>query len=137
MLHEYLFFGIIFFQLLFTATQWAIFRRPEYGLYIVYILCIATHFFLKYLPSNGEYLTIASFTFNKLVPDQSLAFLAFGIYIKFGRNFLGTKATPSLDKWAANLENGIIAYAVLDFIFVAITKDFRTESYVYAFAFGI
>jgi signal transduction histidine kinase len=137
MLHEYLFFGIIFFQLLFTATQWATFRRPEYGFYILYILSISSYFLLKYLSGDKEYISIDGFTFNKLIPDKSLSFLAFGMYIKFGRNFLGTRSSPSLDKLLVHLENGIIAYTLVNFIFVAVTMDFRTESYAFAFAFGI
>jgi signal transduction histidine kinase len=138
MLHEHLFFGIVSFQLLFIAIQWAIFRRQEYGLYILYILCISTYFLLKYLAGSNDYISIANFTFNKLVPDKSISFLAFGIYIKFGRKFLGTKqSSPQLNTWLSILETGIIIYSFINFIFVAITHDFVTEGYAFAFAFGI
>src|SRR4030095_2742012 len=127
MLHEYLFLGIIFFQLLITATQWATFGRQEYGFYILYILCISGYFALKYLAGDSLFISIGDFTFNKLVPDKSLSFLAFGIYIKFGRKFLDTKQTPSLNHWLVILENAIIIYTIIDFIFVAVTHDFRIE----------
>jgi len=138
MLHEHLFFGIVSFQLLFIAIQWAIFGRQEYGLYILYILCISTYFLLKYLAGNNDYISIDGLSFNKLIPDKSLSFLAFGIYIKFGRKFLGTKqSTPQLNKWLILLENSIIIYTVINFLFVLFTHNFKTESYAFAIAFGV
>src|SRR5690349_3964520 len=138
MLHEHLFFGIVSFQLLFIAIHWAIFGRQEYGLYILYILCISTYFLLKYLAGNNDYISIDGLSFNKLIPDKSLSFLAFGIYIKFGRKFLGTKqSTPQLNKWLILLENSIIIYTVINFLFVLFTHNFKTESYAFAIAFGV
>jgi signal transduction histidine kinase len=138
MLHQHLFFGIVSFQLLFIAIQWAIFKRQEYGLYILYILSISTYFLLKYLAGNDDYILIDGFSFNKLTPDKSLSFLAFGIYIKFGRKFLGTKqSTPQLNKSLIILENSIIIYTIINFLFVLFTHDFTIESYAFAGAFGI
>ena len=138
MLHEHLFFGIVSFQLLFIAIQWATFRRQEYGLYILYILCISTYFLLKYLAGNNDYISIGNLTFNKLVPDKSISFLAFGVYIKFGRKFLGTQqSTPGLNKALIVLENSVIIYSVANFLFVALTHNFNAESYAFAGAFGI
>jgi signal transduction histidine kinase len=138
MLHEHLFFGIVSFQLLFIAIQWAIFGRQEYGLYILYILCISTYFLLKYFADDNDSISVDGFSLNKLTPDKSLSFLAFGIYIKFGRKFLGTKqSTPQLNNWLILLENSIIIYTIVNFLFVVVTHNFKIESYTFAAAFGI
>ncbi len=138
MLHQELFFGIIFFQLLFIVIQWSLFKRAEYGYYSFYILAIAAYFLIKYITGPDQYAAIGSFRFNSLVPDKSLSFLAFGFYIKFGRKFLETENRyPVLNKRIIILENFIIAYALLNFIFVALTHDFVIEGYCFAAAFGI
>ena len=138
MLHAHLFYGIISFQLMFIIIQWVIFKRPEYGWYIFYIFCITSYFTIKYLAGNTDFISIGNMQFNRLVPDKSSSFLAFGLYIKFGRTFLSTdKFNPALNRRLLLLENGIIIYSVINFLFVAITHNFVAESYGFAVAFGI
>ena len=138
MLSADFFFGIISFQLLFIGTQWSIFKRQEYGWYVLYILCISLYFTLKYLTDVEDDIEIGNYKFNALVPDKSLSFLAFGIYIKFGRKFLGTKqASPHLDRWLIMLETAIILYSCINLIFVIVTHNFIVEGYAFAVAFGI
>ena len=138
MLSADFFFGIIFFQLLFIGTQWSIFKRQEYGWYVLYIVCISLYFALKYLSDTQNDIEIGDYEFDELAPDKSLSFLAFGIYIKFGRKFLGTKqSSPHLDRWIILLETAIISYSVLNFIFIVSTHNYIIEGYAFAGAFGI
>lgn len=137
MLSASLFFGIVFFQLSFISTEWAVFRRLEYGLYILYIVCISVYFILKYLFADAEYLLIGSFALDKHIPERFFSFLSYALYIKFGRRFLGTKQTPRLNRYFIILENFIIAYSLLSLIFLLITGNILLELQIYSVVFAI
>lgn len=99
-----IFIGIACLQVVFMLTQWFIYKRNEYLLYIAYVLSIV----LFVLCRVNEAFTPPSFA----MPDwlsklsyQPLGIFSYWMYLKFARSFLSLKRTqPKVFKYTKWLE---------------------------------
>lgn len=128
MLPEPLILGLLMFQVLYALVQWYFFRRPEYPYYAAYSILVGVYFLLKYNSGPDEIIHIGSFSFNELLVDKSIMFLAFYCYIEFAKLFLINITTVTrLYKIVTYASRFMLVYAIVNFIALSITKDYSSS----------
>lgn len=134
MLPEPLISGLIMFQVLFCLVQWYFFRRAEYLYYVGYAIAVGVYFLLKYNSVPDEIVHVGKFSFNELLIDKSIMFIAFCCYIEFAKLFLvNTSTATRLYKVVTIVTRCMLIYALLSFIYVAITRDFANSIKIHFF----
>ena len=128
MLPEPFMLGLLLFQVLYSLVQWYFFRRKEYLYYAAYSIAVGVYFFLKYSSSADEIVHIGSFSFNELIIDKSILFIAFYFYIEFAFLFLvNTSSGTRLYKAVLIIKKSMLIYAIAIFVFSAVSKDFSVS----------
>jgi signal transduction histidine kinase len=128
MLPEPLILGLLMFQVLYSLVQWYFFRRPEYPYYAAYSILVGLYFLLKYNSSADEMIHIGSFSFNELLVDKSIMFIAFYCYIEFAKLFLINIVTHTrLYKVVTFVSRFMLVYAIVNFIALSATKDYSSS----------
>lgn len=128
MLPEPLILGLLMFQVLYSLVQWYFFRRPEYPYYAAYSILVGLYFLLKYNSSVDEMIHIGGFSFNELLVDKSIMFIAFYCYIEFAKLFLiNTVTNTRLYKIVTFVSRFMLVYAIVNFIALSITKDYSSS----------
>jgi len=128
MLPEPFMLGLLLFQVLYSLVQWYFFRRKEYLYYAAYSITVGIYFFLKYNSGADEIVRIGSFSFNELMVDKTILFIAFYFYIEFAFLFLiNTSTGTRLYKTVTVIKNSMLAYAIIIFAVTVMYKDFSVS----------
>lgn len=138
MLSEELFLGIVGFQFIFVLFQWLIFRQGEYVYYLLHILTIIIYFLLLYFSDIHHHLNLGNFSFNILYIEKSVLFLAYGLYISFGRLFLNLPSlNPRLNRAVKIGEHIIFSFCILNVIGLLFTSNFIFHAKIYTVVFTL
>ena len=138
MLSEELFLGITGFQFAFVLFQWFIFKRTEYIYYLLHILTIIIYFSLLYFSDEHHNLLFGNFSLNILYIEKSVLFLAYGLYISFGRLFLNlSDLNPRLNRFVKITEYIIFSFCVLNVLTLSFTSNFIFHAKIYTGIFTL
>ena len=138
MLSEELFLGIAGFQFAFVLFQWFIFKRTEYIYYLLHILTIIIYFSLLYFSDEHHNLLFGNFSLNILYIEKSVLFLAYGLYISFGRLFLNlSDLNPRLNRFVKITEYIIFSFCVLNVLTLSFTSNFIFHAKIYTGIFTL
>ncbi|HWB94053.1 MAG TPA: 7TM diverse intracellular signaling domain-containing protein [Puia sp.] len=135
---QMLFQGFLLCQLLYVLVQWFIIRRPEYLYYFLYMLLIAGYFLSKQESLFGVKLLFTRWPTLRIYLGKTLLVLPYYVYFRFIRSFLDfPRDYPRLNYWIIRLEYFLLAYAVLDFLYIVLTFNRGVQTVVYTTVFSI
>ena len=135
---QMLFQGFLLCQLLYVLVQWFIIRRPEYRYYFLYMLLIAGYFLSKQESLFGVRLLFTRWPLLRIYLGKTLLILPYYVYFRFVRSFLDfPRDYPRLNYWVIKLEYFLLAYALVDFVFILTTFDRGVQTLVYTVVFSI
>lgn len=126
-----LFLGIAFFQMLFMAIQWMLFRRREYLFYIGYIFSASLYILLRVHAITGLLqLDFPAWLLELL--DQPLAIFSYLMYLYFTQFFLNMRKTqPAVYKYAKLLRWCFTAFIILRIALVPVGLSNPASAWVY------
>ena len=133
-----LFMGFLLCQLIYMLSQWLMVRRKEYLYYLLYMTLITIYFLSKQEGMFGADILFTRWPFLTIYLGKTLLILPYYIYFRFIRSFLEIpRDHPRLNRWIIRMENFLLLYALLDFLFILFTFDrpVQTEIYTIVFAF--
>lgn len=135
---QMLFQGFLLCQLLYVLVQWFIVRRPEYWYYFLYMFLIAGYFLSKQEPLFGVRLFFTRWPLLRIYLGKTLLILPYYVYFRFVRSYLDfPRDYPRLNYWFIRLEYFLLAYAVLDFVYMLLTFNRGVQTLVYTIVFSI
>jgi len=129
---QYIFFGILVFQLLFIFIQWLFIRLKEYLYYSIYIFVIGM-FFL----SKAEFLMQFNFFYgshpaNFIYFDNFFSWFSAFIYFRFARAFVNLPIRdPLLNRRVILLEYIILGYAFISILLAVFTELYVLKESIY------
>ena len=135
---QMLFQGFLLCQLLYVLVQWFIVRRPEYWYYFLYMLLITGYFLSKQESLLGIRLLFTRWPLARIYLGKTLLILPYYVYFRFVRSYLDfPRDYPRLNYWVIRLEYFLLAYAVLDFVYILLTFNRGVQTLVYTIVFAI
>jgi signal transduction histidine kinase len=135
---QMLFQGFLLCQLLYVLVQWFIVRRKEYWYYFLYMLLIAGYFLSKQEALFGVRLLFTRWPLLRIYLGKTLLILPYYVYFRFIRSFLDfPRDYPRLNYWVIRLEYFLLAYAVLDFLYILLTFNRGVQTLAYTVVFSM
>ncbi len=133
-----LFQGFVLCQILYVLFQWLIIRRKEYLYYFFYLLAIILYFLSKQEAIFGERFFFSRYPAWSLYLNKTLQILPYWLYYRFVRNFLEIKQHhPVLNKWIIRLEYFLLAYLVIDFIYITTTFHTYRQDEIFTYVISL
>ncbi len=132
-----LFMGFLLCQLLYMLSQWLMVRRKEYLYYLLYMTLIAIYFLSKQESMFGVDILFTRWPLLTIYLGKTLLILPYYVYFRFIRSFLEIpRDHPRLNTWIIRMENFLLLYAAVDFVFILVTfnRPVQTEMYTVVFA---
>ena len=135
---QMLFQGFLLCQLIYVLFQWLIIRRQEYLFYLFYMTLIAGYFLSKQESLFGFKLIFTRWPLLKIYLGKTLLILPYYVYFRFVRSFLDIpRDYPRLNYWIIRLEYFLLAYALLDFVFILLTFNRGLQTILYTSVFSM
>lgn len=135
---QMLFEGFLLCQLLYVLVQWFIIRRREYWYYFLYMFLIAGYFLSKQEALFGIKLLFTRWPLLKIYLGKTLLILPYYVYFRFVRSFLDfPRDYPRLNYWVIRMEYFLLAYALLDLVYIVLTFNRGVQTLVYTSVFSI
>jgi len=135
---QMLFQGFLLCQLIYVLFQWLIIRRPEYLFYLFYMTLIAGYFLSKQESLFGVRLLFTRWPLLRIYLGKTLLILPYYVYLRFVRSFLDVpRDYPRLNYWIIRMEYFLLAYALLDFLFILLTFNRGVQTLAYTVVFAI
>jgi signal transduction histidine kinase len=132
-----LFMGFLLCQLLYMLFQWVMVRRKEYLYYLLYMTLIAVYFLSKQESMFGVDILFTRWPLLTVYLGKTLLILPYFIYFRFVRSFLEMpRDYPRLNRWIIRVENFLLIYAALDFLFILTTFDRPVQTEIYTCVFA-